>query len=109
MLKLTKTHTAFLLLAGLVVGLAIPTLVADAQNRGNVYRVNRQSQWEQWRFPIGTLDIARNGSITPRQFRQRHNAAHERTRTRPLRCRYGHLGRCHARPHRQPILWCGWS
>ena len=37
---------------------------------GDVYRVNRKSQWEQWQFPAGTLELRTDGSITPRKFEE---------------------------------------
>ena len=68
-----------LLLATVVaVMTVVPTWMLYAQNRNDgieVYRVSRQSQWEQWTFPVGTLQFSRTGAVTPTKFIDRHNAA----------------------------------
>lgn len=35
---------------------------------GEVYRVDRRSQWQEWRFPAGSLELGEDGSVTPRRF-----------------------------------------
>ena len=68
-----------LLLAAILAALTVvPAWVLYAQSRNEgveVYRVSRQSQWEQWTFPVGTLEFSRTGAVTPTQFIDRHNAA----------------------------------
>ena len=71
-----RSHQTFLLFAGL--GLAALVLAAYAQTRRadlEVYRVDRRAQWKQWTFPSGTLAFSPNGSVTPVEFKGRHNAA----------------------------------
>ena len=69
----------FLFLAiGLATLVFVPAWVIYAQNRDSdlqVYRVNRRSQWQQWTFPVGTLDFSPTGSITPVRYKGLHNAA----------------------------------
>jgi hypothetical protein len=74
MKNLLKTNKLPLLLSVLLL-LAVPALVSLAQPSGDIYRVSRKSQWEQWNFPLGTLDIKADGSITPVKFLRAHNAA----------------------------------
>ena len=67
-----------LLAVGLAALLILPALVLYAQNNSSTlafYRVNRQSQWQEWTFPTGTLEFAPDGSVTPVEFKGNHNAA----------------------------------
>ncbi len=67
---------AFLLFAAL--GLAALVLAAYAQTQRAdlaVYRVDRKAEWQQWTFPAGTLAFSPDGSVTPVEFKGRHNAA----------------------------------
>jgi len=41
----------------------------------NTYTVNRKSQWEQWKFPKGAVELRPEGSIMPVKFEQPFNAA----------------------------------
>ncbi len=68
------SHRTFLLFAGL----AALALAANAQTRRTnleVYRVDRQAEWQQWAFPSGTLSFSPDGSVTPVEFKGEHNAA----------------------------------
>ena len=38
----------------------------------DTYRIDRQSQWEEWSFPAGLLEFAADGSMTPRQILEEH-------------------------------------
>ena len=80
MLKLVRSHRFPLLLASLICAclalLFVLTLYLESGiAQTNVYRINRKSQWEEWRFPAGLLDLRADGAIAPVQFKQRHNAA----------------------------------
>jgi hypothetical protein len=73
-----SSQRTLLLAVGLTALLVLPALVLYAQTSGSnlsVYRVNRQSQWQEWTFPVGTLEFAPNGSVTPVEFKGTHNAA----------------------------------
>ncbi len=68
------SHRTFLIFAGL----AALVLAAYAQTRRSnleVYRVDRQAEWQQWAFPSGTLAFSPDGSVTPVEFKGEHNAA----------------------------------
>lgn len=72
-----SSHRTFLLAVGLAALVVVPAWVLYAQTRSSdlqVYRVNRQSQWQQWTFPAGTLEFSRTGSVTPVKFKGIHNA-----------------------------------
>ena len=80
MLKLVRSYRFPLLLVSLTcVCLAIIFVLTLHLKSGiaqtNVYRINRKTQWEEWRFPAGLLDLRADGAISPVQFKQRHNAA----------------------------------
>ena len=42
---------------------------------GDEYRVERRSQWEQWQFPAGVVELGANGWVTPTKFPDGVNAA----------------------------------
>jgi len=35
---------------------------------GDVYRVDRRSQWQEWQFPTGVLELRADGSVVPKKF-----------------------------------------
>ena len=41
----------------------------------SVYKVNQKAQWEEWKFPIGAIELRDDGSIKPVRFEQPFNAA----------------------------------
>jgi len=66
------------MVVGLAVLLVLPVWVLYAQTNSSalaLYQVNRQSQWREWTFPVGTLEITADGSVTPVKFKGTHNAA----------------------------------
>ena len=73
-----RSQRNLLLAFGLTALVILPTWVLYAQTSNTsleVYRVNRRSQWQQWTYPVGTLDFAPTGSVTPVKFKGAHNAA----------------------------------
>ena len=50
-------------------------LAVAGTGHGEVYQVNRRSQWQEWQFPAGILDLGANGWITPMKFDAIVNAA----------------------------------
>lgn len=75
MRKLVRLYKWPLLISAILLILSTSTLVLFAQPDGEVYRVNRRSQWQQWNYPTGTLEFGVDGSLTPIKFQRRHNAA----------------------------------
>ena len=73
-----RSQRNFLMVVGLAVLLVLPAWVLYAQTNSSalaLYQVNRQSQWREWTFPVGTLEFAPDGSVTPVEFKGTHNAA----------------------------------
>ena len=78
MMRRIRPRRFFLLSAAVtvLVFLAGPSLQAQTSVQdAEVYRVNRRSQWQQWTFPVGTLELGRTGTLTPVEFKGSHNAA----------------------------------
>ena len=78
MMRRIRPRRFFLLSAALTVLLFLADPSLQAQTSGQdaeVYRVNRRSQWQQWTFPVGTLELGRTGTLTPAEFKGSHNAA----------------------------------
>jgi hypothetical protein len=51
-------------------------LLAGTEATGqNTYTVNQKSQWEEWKFPKGAVELRADGSIAPVRFEQPFNAA----------------------------------
>ena len=78
MQQLVRSQRSFLLAAVLAALVIAPARVLYAQTRSaglEVYQVSRQSQWQQWNFPVGTLEFSRTGAVMPVKFRGVHNAA----------------------------------
>jgi len=77
MQQLARSQRSFLLAAVLAALVIAPARVLYAQTRSaglEVYQVSRQSQWQQWNFPVGTLEFSRTGAVMPVKFRGVHNA-----------------------------------
>ena len=48
--------------------LVFALLVDAGLARGDVYRIDRKSQWQEWEFPAGTLQLRADGSVVPMEF-----------------------------------------
>ena len=55
--------------------LSILVLLVEIVHAQDSFVVDTKAQWETWNFPLGTLNIEVNGSITPVRFDQPFNAA----------------------------------
>ncbi len=55
--------------------LLLALLSVSGASGQSVFTVSQKSQWEEWRFPTGAIELKGDGSITPVKFEQPFNAA----------------------------------
>ena len=58
-----------------VSSLLLALLIGAGTTQGEVYRVNQRSQWQEWQFPSGTLELRADGSVIPVKFEGNLNAS----------------------------------
>ena len=56
-------------------GLVLAGLGSAGGQESQVYRVEQQAQWEEWKIPPGTIEFGSDGSFVPAKFANDINAA----------------------------------
>lgn len=55
--------------------LLLALLAGTGASGQGIYKVDQKSQWEEWKFPKGAVELKDDGSITPVKYEQPFNAA----------------------------------